>query len=52
MTSWWSGLDDRERLLISIAAILTALVVLWQFALVPTTNARSAARAYLDLGQH
>jgi general secretion pathway protein M len=48
MTSWWKGLDDRERLLISVAAALTALVVLWQFLFVPTMSARAEARANLE----
>ena len=48
MMSWWTGLADRERLLISIAGLLTALVVVWQFVLVPTVSARAEARANLE----
>ena len=48
MTAWWTGLADRERLLILIAGLLTALVVVWQFVLIPTTSARAEARANLE----
>ena len=48
MMAWWAGLAERERLLIFIAGLLTALVVVWQFVLVPTTSARSEARASLE----
>lgn len=48
MTAWWTSLADRERLLISIAGVLTALVLIWQFALVPTMTARAEARANLE----
>ena len=48
MMAWWSNLADRERLLISVAGILTALVLVWQFVLVPASNARSEARTSLE----
>ena len=35
MSAWWSGLVLRERLLIAIAGALVALVIVWQFILVP-----------------
>ena len=48
MMTWWSGLEARERLLILIAVILTMIVVVWQFVLVPTMNAHAEARATLE----
>ncbi len=48
MTNWWSGLEARERLLIMVAAMLTAIVLVWQFVLVPTLNTRAEARAMLE----
>ena len=48
MMTWWSGLDARERLLILIATILTLIVVVWQFVLVPTMSAHAEARATLE----
>ena len=47
MKTWWTRLDARERLLISIAAALTVIVVMWQFVLVPATTAQAEARASL-----
>lgn len=44
MEAWWQGLAPRERLLLTIAAVLSALVIVWQFMLVPTVKARDAAR--------
>lgn len=38
----------RERLLISVAAVLTVIVVGWQFVWVPTMNAKAEAKANLD----
>lgn len=48
MSRWWQTMAPRERLLIGVAAALTALIVAWQFILVPTMNARAEARANLD----
>lgn len=48
MTNWWSGLEARERLLIMVAAMLTAIVLVWQFVLVPTLSSRAEARATLE----
>lgn len=48
MNRWWQTMAPRERLLIAIAAALTALIVAWQFVFVPTMNARAEARAGLD----
>ena len=48
MSRWWQTMAPRERLLIGVAAALTALIVAWQFILVPTMSARSEARATLD----
>ena len=47
MNSWWETLAPRERILILTAAALTALVVLWQFILVPSLSANAEARARL-----
>ncbi len=47
MSAWWSGLEARERLLIAIAGMLTVLVIVWQFVLVPSLNAQAEARANL-----
>ncbi|MEL7113212.1 MAG: type II secretion system protein GspM [Pseudomonadota bacterium] len=47
MSAWWSGMEARERLLIAIAALLTMLVVIWQFVLVPGMRANAEARANL-----
>lgn len=48
MRGWWAGLVDRERVLIAVAALLTGLVVLWQFVFVPTVNGQAEARANLE----
>ncbi len=48
MSRWWQTMAPRERLLIGVAAALTALIVAWQFVFVPTMNGRSEARANLD----
>lgn len=48
MTEWWTGLDGRERLLISVAAVLTVFMVVWQFVLVPSMDARAEAKAGLE----
>ena len=48
MTAWWSTMVPRERFLISIAGILTAIVIGWQFVLVPSLEARAEARLRLD----
>ena len=47
MSTWWETLAPRERLLIVTAGVLTALVVLWQFILVPSLSANAEARARL-----
>ena len=47
MSTWWTGLEQRERALIQIAIGLTLLVGFWQFALNPALSARSDARADL-----
>ncbi|MEP1144031.1 MAG: type II secretion system protein GspM [Henriciella sp.] len=47
MTEWWTGLESREKLLISVAAMLTVLIVVWQFVLVPSLSARAEASAGL-----
>ncbi|MEM1088161.1 MAG: type II secretion system protein GspM [Pseudomonadota bacterium] len=47
MNAWWSSMEARERLLIAIAALLTMLVVIWQFVLVPGMRANAEARANL-----
>lgn len=48
MSSWWQNMAPRERLLIGVAGLLTAIVVIWQFVFVPTMTARAEARANLD----
>ena len=48
MRSWWQNMAPRERLLIAIAGILTAIVVAWQFVYVPTMRANAEAQANLD----
>ena len=48
MMTWWSDLETRERLLIMVAAMITAIVVVWQFLLVPTLNNHAEARATLE----
>ena len=47
MSTWWAGLAPRERALVAIAAIMTVVVALWQFVLVPARQANAAARAEL-----
>jgi len=47
MSAWWENMAPRERLLISIAAALTAIVIVWQFILVPSVAARSEAKLRL-----
>lgn len=49
MKTWWTELAPRERLLVMIAAGLTALAVIWQFVLVPAVGARDAARERAEL---
>lgn len=44
MKQWWMTLAPRERLLVGVAGLLTALVIVWQFVLVPAVNARADAR--------
>ncbi|MBR9835535.1 MAG: type II secretion system protein M [Alphaproteobacteria bacterium] len=41
--TWWGGLAQRERLLISIAGILLGLVIIWQFIFVPARRAHGDA---------
>jgi type II secretory pathway component PulM len=48
MKAWWIGLEQRERVLVAIAAILTAIVLVWQFAILPATAARAEAKAALE----
>lgn len=48
MIQWWQNIAPRERLLIAIAGVLTAIIVGWQFVLVPTMSARAEAEARLD----
>ena len=48
MSNWWQNMAPRERLLIGIAAVLTVIIVAWQFIYVPTMSARDEARANLD----
>lgn len=47
MSVWWSNLAPRERLLIAIAGGLTAIIIFWQFILVPSLDARAEAKARL-----
>ncbi|MEO1567213.1 MAG: type II secretion system protein GspM, partial [Pseudomonadota bacterium] len=48
MSNWWQNMAPRERLLISVAAVLTVIIIGWQFVFVPTMNSRAEARANLD----
>ena len=48
MKAWWTNLEARERLLIALAGLLTALVVIWQFVFVPSMSALAEARADLE----
>lgn len=48
MTAWWNNMAPRERLLIAVAGILTALVIGWQFVLVPSMAARAEAEVRLN----
>lgn len=48
MMAWWDNMAPRERMLVVIAAILTALVIAWQFVMVPSMSARAEARANLE----
>ena len=48
MSNWWQNMAPRERLLIGIAAVLTVIIVAWQFIYVPPMSARDEARANLD----
>lgn len=47
MSDWWSSLSLRERAMVAVAGGLTLLIVFWQFMLIPTLNAKAAARADL-----
>ena len=47
MSAWWTELAPRERLLIALAGGLLAMVIVWQFLLVPTLATRAEARADL-----
>lgn len=47
MTAWWRNMAPRERLLIAIAGALTAIVIGWQFILMPSLSARAEASARL-----
>jgi len=45
--TWWKGLEGRERTLILVAGILLAVVVLYQFVLVPSRGyAETQAQRY------
>lgn len=35
MNDWWTNLSDRERVLVSIAGVLMAIVVFWFFVIQP-----------------
>ncbi|MEL7041978.1 MAG: type II secretion system protein GspM [Pseudomonadota bacterium] len=48
MRAWWATMAPRERVLIAVAAVLTLIVVGWQFMLVPSVAARAEAQANLD----
>ncbi|MEL6829859.1 MAG: type II secretion system protein GspM [Pseudomonadota bacterium] len=48
MRSWWLGMAPRERILVSVAGLLTSLVVLVQFIVIPMLDHRDALRADLE----
>lgn len=47
--AWWRGLAARERQLLSMAAALLALALLWWLAVAPAWRTLSRAPAELDL---
>ncbi len=47
MKTWWETMAPRERLLIAIAGVLTALVIGWQFVWAPSQTARAEAKVRL-----
>lgn len=47
MKTWWETMAPRERLLIAIAGVLSAIVIGWQFVLVPSLTARAEAKVRL-----
>jgi len=49
MKRWWQGLAPRERILVSLATILTVLVVFSQFVLVPVREAHEAAQTDMQI---
>ena len=49
MKDWWLALAPRERVLIGIAGTLTALILIWQFLIVPSVSARQSARQDMEL---
>ena len=48
MIEWWDKRTQRERGLVSAAAILLALIILLQFIIVPLFAGRSAAALRAD----
>nr|WP_070959621.1 type II secretion system protein GspM [Hyphomonas sp. Mor2] len=48
MKAWWKNMAPRERALIAIAGVLTAIVVAWQLVLVPSLQARAEAEVRLS----
>lgn len=48
MSEWWRGLEDRERILLAVAGVLTALVVVLQFILMPVFEQQRSMQAELD----
>ena len=48
MSDWWRGLEDRERILLAVAGVLTALVLLLQLILMPVFEQRRVLQADLE----
>ena len=49
--NWLGSLAPRERLLIGVAAVLTALFVIWQFLISPVLTGAQTAQRQLDAAQ-
>lgn len=48
MKTWWQGLNGRERLLVSLAALISGVVLLWQGVVAPTARAQESAKRELE----
>ena len=48
MKAWWSGLAQRERILVAAAALVVGLFLPWQLAWVPYSNHAAEVRVALQ----